>query len=491
MNRIRAPLDAVVIGGGPSGAAISRLLAGCGHDVLLLTKEPDVCRGAESLPPSTCKVLQAVGVLDDVRRAGFLCNRGNIAYWGSADAREEHFGTDDAHGFLVDRPHLDELLLESARREGVDVRTNTIVRGVEPSAGGAAVDFTCGGDACSVVASYVIDCSGRAGVLARRIGRRYERGHRMQALVGVWESTHGAVPGHHDRTFIEAYDDGWAWSMCTSPATRYVTAMIDGVVTNRRRRSPIRQVYLDELVKTRHLPALLSGLSLQRVWARDASLYTSVRFADGPVILVGDAGAAIDPLSSFGVKKALASAWVGAVAVHTALIDGARAEAAFEFFTEREREVYDTNLALTRAHAAVAGVHFRHAFWSTRSETASSRLSNDPANDGAAIEAYQRLRSSQRLSLRRSTHLRLRERGVIRGAEIVLEAAILLRTSGTTVRFAGGVDLVALADAAPQHSDVGGLYASYCDHVAPVDLPAFLAALSLLIANGILHHTDC
>ena len=36
-------------------------------------------------------------------------------------------------------------------------------------------------------ARFVLDCSGRAGVIARQGYRRYEAGHRMQALIGIWE----------------------------------------------------------------------------------------------------------------------------------------------------------------------------------------------------------------------------------------------------------------------------------------------------------------
>ena len=44
-------------------------------------------------------------------------------------------------------------------------------------------------------------------------------------------------------------------------------------------------------------------------------MYDATRFVDGDVLLVGDAGSFLDPLSSAGVKKALASGWLAAVAV--------------------------------------------------------------------------------------------------------------------------------------------------------------------------------
>lgn len=68
------------------------------------------------------------------------------------------------------------------------------------------------------------------------------------------------------------------------------------------------------------------------------------------MLLVGDAGSFVDPLSSAGVKKALASGWLAAVAVHTALVRPAMRDAAFRFFAAREREMYASLRAMTERH---------------------------------------------------------------------------------------------------------------------------------------------
>ena len=76
-----------------------------------------------------------------------------------------------------------------------------------------------------------------------------------------------------------------------------------------------------------------AGAHLRHVWACDASLYSAHTYADASrqSLLVGDAGAFIDPLSSFGVKKALASAWIAAVVVHTSLRDSGRKQIGIRF----------------------------------------------------------------------------------------------------------------------------------------------------------------
>ncbi|PYR48860.1 MAG: hypothetical protein DMF89_14430 [Acidobacteria bacterium] len=82
-----AVIDAVVIGGGPAGSAIGRLLASWGRSVRILNKTVDRSRGlGESLPPSRKKLLEAIDVLDVVERAGFYETTGNTVWWASPSA---------------------------------------------------------------------------------------------------------------------------------------------------------------------------------------------------------------------------------------------------------------------------------------------------------------------------------------------------------------------------------------------------------------------
>ena len=477
-------------------AASLRGCSPCGGTACsLVARATDRSRSlAESIPPSARKLLAAVGVLDAVEAAGFPQNRGNTVYWGSPDGRMEGFGNASASaGFQVFRPDFDEILLARAAAAGAEICRDARASLVEfPDADLAAVEFTANDERRRVYGRFAIDCSGRSGIIARRGLRVYEPGHRMQAFLGLWRNDAGWDVADDDRTTVETYEDGWAWSLAISRNVRQVAVMVDGATT-RTTRGPIAQAYCAELAKTRRLSALTAGATLERAWACDASLYSSSDFAGPQFLLIGDAASCIDPLSSFGVKKALASAWLGAIAVHTALVDSRRRSLAMDFFSGREREVYVADLARTRSYARGASEHHGHDFWNRRASAdgdeivatdESTRLLRRPA----VRYAHEHLRASATIRFGWSARIAFVKRPLVRGREIVLDDAIPLGASA--IRYANGVDLIALGHCAIRHRHVPDAFDEYCRVHGAVALTEFLAAFSLLVAEGVLAPSD-
>ena len=488
--------DVFIIGGGPAGAAAGRLLASWGRSVQIAHRPAGSRTSlAESLPPSTRKLLAFLGLVDAVDAAGFHPNRGNIAFWGSRSRTTNS----DAAGLHVSRAQLDEVLRGCARAAGAGI-VGAVVRRVEMS-DHVRVDYvTADGRAQTCRARYILDCSGRAGVVARRGWRQTERRYRTLAIAAEWESDDWATE-EAAHTIVESYRDGWAWSVPLSATQRQFTVMVEPHrprFSARSASSVLNEIYTRELAKPRGLSARVSiARQTGAPWACDASLYHAPRAAEGCALLVGDAASFIEPLSSAGVKKALTSAWRAAVVVNTCLARPEMAGAAMDFYDGREREVYEDCRRLSNAFFREAAAAYDDPFWSARSdgdenEQRGSIGASDAelARDPRVRAAFDRLRRSALVRLRPDPLLRVEAAATIEGREVVMRDALVLSRAEPPVRFAAGVNLPALVDIASRRDEVPDILAAYEAEIGPAPMHGLLTGLSLLVARRALIPED-
>jgi halogenation protein CepH len=498
--------EVVVLGGGPAGCAAASILARRSHRVALVRPERSPAGDlAESVPPSSHSILTELGFLDAIRAGRFHPNRGNTVWWAGDDARVESF-PEDRTGLHTDRTRLESVLSEAVERVGAHVVRGAAraAREEEEDPDGHPWHIRCtldDGAERELRARWVVDATGRHGLLARAEGRQPDRSTTTLALVRRWRRADRwptAEPGH---TLVESYDDGWAWSVPLSPETRCFTAMID------QRRVDFEGDDLDgvlgrELARTRHLASLLEGAEpVGKAWACPASLYTAARFARPGLVLVGDAGSFIDPLSSFGVKKALSSGWLGGIVVHTALTDPAMTGPSVDFFDARERAVYRSYRAASVDFFDQAAGHHGTGYWIDRASAAkrAARAASGPTPDfGDPLEppvpadrvraAFDRIRSLDRLHAEPGTTLRTLSRPGIEGDRLAMREHLATDAVPGGVRFVRGVDLAALVDVAPRHEQVPDAWSAYNGVAPPVTLPDYLTALSTAFAAGLLRH---
>jgi flavin-dependent dehydrogenase len=458
---VTRPPDVVVLGGGPAGAAASSLLATWGHAVHLVTRPAADHRLAVSVPPSTAKLFDAIGVSDAIDRAGFIRSTGNTVWWGGPDARIEPFAG-VARGWQLEVDRLSQVLLDRAVASGV--RT-----------GAQAEDPV-------VPAPFTLDCTGRAGVIARaKHVRRYEDGPRTVALVGEWRRADRWPVPDDTHTLIESYDDGWMWSVPAANGIRHIAAMVDPRRSDLARGAAASGVYLGEINKTRVFKRLIDGATLQdgpKGW--DATQYDAAEYAGDDWLLVGDAGSFIDPLSSAGVKKALASGWLAAIVVHTCLVAPSMRPHALGFFSAREREIAAHLSSESKRFLAAAASGHRHVFWDDRADEPIERH-----GEGLEIQrALDRLKGLDQTALRIGPRVAIEPRPCIRGHEIVLEPHLVSRSDPHGVRYVRGADVVALLEVAIAVRQVPDAYETYVNRMGPVTLPDFLFALATAVSRG-------
>ena len=483
--------DVAIVGGGPAGAAAARLLSMWGRRVVVLTRGQNPRPLAESLPPSCTKLFDQLGLRALVDGAGFVRATGNTVQWAGRPRAVEMFDP-GVSGYQVARDAFDDLLLKAAESSGSKVVRDVSVAGVErlDNSHWRVRVQTASGE-IAVDAGWVLDCSGRAGVVAGREWRRAAVSGRTVALVGVWERAEWPVaePSH---TLVESYGGGWGWSVPVSDTRRYVTVMLDPTISVIPPRTKLNHAYRDELSRTSMLRELIDEATLVgEPWGCDASPYSAARFSDQQLMLVGDAGSFVDPLSSFGIKKALASAWLGSVVVNTSLAESAMCAPAVDLFERRERAMFEH---LQRQSALLArdaaGAHVS-SYWENRSdvETVGDESELDVGRlreDQRVLGAFNELRNRDHVDLRIGASVRFVERAVVRGNRIRLERHLVNGSFATPVRYCRGIDLVLMTELSGRHSHVPDLFDAYNRVAPPAPLPDFLGALSTLIGFGAL-----
>ena len=140
--------EVVILGSGPAGAAAALLLTRWGHQVTVRTRRArHASMLVESIPPSTAKLIDLLGLRAAFDRAGFLRASGNTVSWGGRAARVERFDAGE-QGWHVARNRLEDVLISEMTSAGVSV---------------LPADTTSQDDE----SQFVLDCTGRAGAIAR------------------------------------------------------------------------------------------------------------------------------------------------------------------------------------------------------------------------------------------------------------------------------------------------------------------------------------
>lgn len=351
--------DLIVIGGGPAGSTAATLVALQGHRVLLLEKEtfPRYQIGESLLPLTVHAICAMLGVRDEIKDAGFVVKFGGVFRWG---VREEPwhftFGTvrdlekaGAGYAYQVERARFDQILLNNARRRGVDVRERHTV--LEPLVDGGRVTGVRFADDSgregSAHARFVIDASGNTSRLHRHVGQRiYSEFFRNVALFCYFANA-GRMPGDQAGSVLSAaFDEGWFWFIPLSDTLTSVGAVIAREHADRLQQDheTAMRGFVESCPLIKQLLATATRITegpYGRFRVRKDYSYTSTHFWRPGLILAGDAACFIDPIFSSGVHLATYSALLAARSINTVLRGEVEEPRAFEEFERRYRAEFE------------------------------------------------------------------------------------------------------------------------------------------------------
>jgi flavin-dependent dehydrogenase len=349
----------VVVGGGPGGATAAALLAQVGIDVLLIEREvfPRYHIG-ESLAASCQGIMNLSGALPEVESFGFPVKRGALLRWGGEEDWTidwaELFGP-DVSSWQVDREDFDHILLRNASRQGGEVIEGASARRVIFDGERAvALEWSRGDDPDTVLTTsfdYLIDASGRAGLLTRQHFRN-RRPHEIFRNVAIWGYWDGGerLPGTPEGGInVLSSDYGWYWVIPLKggqTSVGFVTHQ-DNFLTRRKSFASLEKMLHQLVSESPTIVSLLDGAQYYAPTRVESDFsYVSDRFCGPGFFSVGDAACFLDPLLSTGVHLAMYSAMLASAGVVSALHKEVTEQQALSFYESLYHHAYARLLVL-------------------------------------------------------------------------------------------------------------------------------------------------
>ena len=316
--------DTIVIGGGPAGSTVATLVAEQGHRVLLLerTSTPQFKIG-ESLIPATYWTFKRLGMLEKLRASHFP-QKYSVQFYsrsGKASTPFYFFQTnphDSAVTWQVLRSEFDQMLLDNAKKKGVEIRRGIGVREVlfEGDTATGVVTQNVDGTRETFHATVIVDSTGQRSLIGRQLNlNTTEPNLKMASLFTHYEGGHRDEGIDEGATLILHTEekDSWFWSI-PLPYNRTsigVVGELDYLLQNRRDadgKLNAQKIFTEELAKCAPLQQRLEGANpLFPIQSTKDFSYRASRIAGNNWVLVGDAFGFLDPVYSTGLFLALKS----------------------------------------------------------------------------------------------------------------------------------------------------------------------------------------
>ncbi|MFP4486574.1 MAG: NAD(P)/FAD-dependent oxidoreductase, partial [Campylobacterales bacterium] len=311
---MRSSYDVVIIGAGPSGSMGAHKLAKAGLSVVILERLnfPRFVIG-ESLLPRCNEILEKNGLLDVIEKQGYIIKGGAIFI--DEDKQEEiidfseNIGQKWGSSFQVKREEFDSVLLEEAKKAGVEVlhemsvsaydQVNNIIKAVDSD-----------GKESSFKARFVLDASGYGRVLPKLLDLDIPSDLKLRSAIFTRIEGEIRREGYHEGFIdIVIHDNNkvWLWIIPFSDGT---TSM--GIVCEEEyftSRGISEEEFFDEVVATHDYlrEKLKNAKKLQGVRSIQGYSASIKKMHGEGFALCGNATEFLDPVFSSGVTLALES----------------------------------------------------------------------------------------------------------------------------------------------------------------------------------------
>ena len=314
--------DLIVVGAGPGGSSAAYYAARSGLNVLLLDRQefPRDKPCGDGLMPHAAEEVSLMGLGDWLEESPHGKFSGFTIYTKTAHLRQKVPPTlHGPHGYVIKREETDAKILERAKEAGAEfrsgIRATSLVRNFNGTVAG--IEATENGEQLRFDAPLVVAADGVGGFAAEGMKAHQNAVARRQYFKGVngpdQEHLHLFISGDLNRVGA-----GYGWVFYFGDGSANVGA---GVSTRSLEKSGRNlKDYFDRFLEEPEIARWLRDAEPDgppKSWSLKMGMWGAKRYAQG-LLMVGDAGSMIHPISGEGVGYALESGRLAASWVHEA-----------------------------------------------------------------------------------------------------------------------------------------------------------------------------
>jgi flavin-dependent dehydrogenase len=363
-----------------------------GFDVTLVERDvfPRYHIG-ESLLPSCLEVLDLIEAREKIEAHGFQRKGGGYFSWGKDSWVLDFAPLRHPYSFQVVRSEFDQVLLEHAKSQGVKVFEGIEIRSLcfdgERPRSASWSQVVGGSDTGDISFDYLVDASGRSGVMATHYlkNRHYHNAFQNVALWGYWTGTSRMSFAPEGAIANGAVPEGWLWGIPLHDGTMSVGLVLHKTTFKEKKQQyeSLERIYLDAIESCPLIHDLVKpGKLVTNMKTEQDYSYIADKLTGPGYFLVGDAACFIDPLLSTGVHLAMHSAMLCAASIGSIQRGEVSEQQAMTFF---ERSYSQTYLRLM---AIVAGMYQQYDGKETYFWQAQQLTNHDYDDSSAMMEAW-------------------------------------------------------------------------------------------------------
>jgi flavin-dependent dehydrogenase len=354
--------DVVIIGGGCAGASTALCLLQQGINNIAIIEKSDFSapRIGETIQPPTAGLLKQLGAWESFLQDAHLPSLGVSSAWGTSDLDFTDFiFKAQGNGWHLDRNRFDKMMLRLALQNGARLFSQLQLTGALWNNGAWLLE--CG--ATTLKAKFAVDATGRARAFAKLQASNKIHFDDLHGIYTYWEKKQSAESSASSHTLVESVENGW-WYSALLPDKRLAVAFMTDKAGIKDKGLKEADNYLQNLAYAPQTSRRISQYEMIGLPAvKAAGAYLSDLVAGDNWLAVGDSASAFDPLSSYGIHKALQGG-INAGACIKAVLNGNRAAINdYEHAVKMEFENFlETRFAYYQMETRWSG----HPFWKCR-----------------------------------------------------------------------------------------------------------------------------